>query len=270
MTDTNEATSTWRSLLAELLLNGRRTEQASAGARFRGRTSLELLAHRTVWPVDAAIVACPGRKLGYRFLAAEAAWVLSGDNRLAPLLPYAPSLAKMSDDGVFLAGAYGPPFTEQLPYIVKALSHDCSSRQAVATLWRPRPMTNSDTPCTTSLQYLIRDEQLHCIATMRSNDVWLGTPYDIHTFAMATAYLALHLNPRPSLGQLYLTAGSQHLYVLDREPAETCAKRDDALFEPMRLDLADFARPEELIEHLWSCAKRTSVTYGKYLEETTR
>lgn len=237
------ATQTWRNLLTDLLSEGVEVSQESPGANFRGRTSSELLAHRTVWPMSRAVVLCPERRLGYKFLAAEAAWILSGSNRLGEIAPFAKNLRELSDDGVHLYGAYGPPFREQLPYVLETLTRDGQSRQAVSTIWRPRPGPWKDVPCTIALQYLIRPERvdlgpypdtalhrhdnvLHCVASMRSSDAWLGVPYDIHTFSMTAAYVALLLRDRVGplrLGNLYLTAGSQHLYLMDREPAERCA-----------------------------------------------
>ena len=268
----DNATQTWRQLLCDLLAGGVPVEQGSAGAAFRGRTSYELLAHRTVWPLDNPLVLCPNRKLGFRFMAAEAAWVLSGSNRLDEILPYARQLGKLSDDGIFMAGAYGPPFVEQLPYVIAALNRDRWTRQAVTTIWRPRPGQGRDLPCTVALQWMIRPvdghDTLYCIASMRSSDAWLGVPYDIHTFAMCTAYVALLLPGPVHLGNLYLTAGSQHLYALDREPAFACVwepsgsdqsrelPRTDELLDVAPLDLGQLTAPRDLITHLWGIAER--------------
>lgn len=282
------ATQEWRGLLLNLLAAGVRTEQASAGAQFRGRTSLELLAHRTVWPMSRAVVLCPNRRLGHRFLAAEAAFILSGSNRLEEIQPYAKNLRDLSDDGVHLFGAYGPPFVDQLPYVLKALRDDFGTRQAVSTSWRPRPMLSRDTPCTISNQWVIRPDgdgmpTLHCVTAMRSSDAWLGVPYDVHAFAMMSAYVALHLRsslPNVRLGNLYLVAGSQHLYTLDVDGAERCLwvnpvddpddpiRTDEAL--PLApIDLSHFARPRDLVDHLWAVARRNLVGLrGGWLVET--
>ena len=265
MNRTNQtATQTWRQLLFDVLNDGNRTQPDSTGAEWRGRTSYELLAHRTVWPIDRAVVLCPERKLGYRFLAAEAAWILSGSNLLEDVAPFAPQLVKMSDDGTFLMGAYGPPFLDQLPYVLQTLARDHASRQAVTTIWRFRPGTSRDVPCTVALQWLIRPDvanrpTIHVVATMRSSDSWMGVPYDIHFFAMAAAFIALHLRDRVGplgLGNVYLTTGSQHLYLLDEERARACAARDDEACALAPLDLAEFDRPRDLVSHLWAVARR--------------
>jgi hypothetical protein len=299
---TDLATQTWRRLLHDVLTEGKPTEQDSAGAEWRGRTSYELLAHRTTWPMAQPVVLCPIRKLGYRFLAAEAAWILSGSNLLEDIAPFAPQLVKMSDDGQFMSGAYGPPFLDQLPYVLQTLARDGASRQAVSVIWRYRPGTLKDVPCTLSLQFVIRpgvtsEPTIHTIATMRSSDSWMGIPYDVHFFAMAGAFVALHLRDRLgplALGNVYVTSGSQHLYRLDEERARSCVTsliyehrisadgnfpislglsssnlREDVAFDLDPLNLAEFGRPHDLVAHLWAVARRSRGDLrGGWLAET--
>src|SRR5665213_2036966 len=109
------------------------------------------------------IVSIRERKLSYRFMAAEAYWILSGDNRVEPLARHAPSIQQFSDDGQTFYGAYGPQLVPQLDYIIDTLRDDLHSRQAVATIWRRTPQKSKDVPCTTAIQWLVRDGVLHCI-----------------------------------------------------------------------------------------------------------
>ena len=185
----------------------------------RGRSTHELLGHR--WPaVDMTepVILVNERKLGYKFMAAEAAWIIDGRNDLAFIKQYSPMMKDFSDDGRFLFGAYGPRIRSQLPHVVSALQRDVDTRQAVITIWRESPPASKDIPCTVSLQFMVRDGLLHCFANMRSSDVWLGVPYDWFSFSMVSRYVLLCLQQvdrrfRPvGLGQLYFYAASQHLY----------------------------------------------------------
>lgn len=279
---TINTTEVWRALLRELE-EGAEVSQASMGAAFKGHTSYELVGYQTRVPMDSAVVLCPARQLGYRFLAAEAAWILSGSNRVEEIVPFARQLGTFSDDGVFFDGAYGPPFVEQVGWVARKLQEDPQTRQAVMTIWRPRPGSSKDVPCTVALQWLIRDGALRCCATMRSSDAWTGWPYDVHTFSMMSAYIALLLRGRHagpvgtvdiSLGELTLTCGSQHLYKRDLEAAHACAwtddvARTDTLFELRPLDLSEFTDPQHLIRHLWNVARSDPIDAG-WLRETLR
>ena len=53
---------------------------------------------------------------------------------------------------------------------------------------------------------------------MRSNDAWLGVPYDTFNFSAISFFIALHLNKlglKCKLGELTIQAGSRHIYESD-------------------------------------------------------
>src|SRR5260370_41880706 len=56
---------------------------------------------------------------------------------------------------------------------------------------------------------------------MRSNDAWLGLPYDVFTFTRIQAYVAAAVGVEP--GRYTHTVGSLHLYERDWERAEDAA-----------------------------------------------
>ena len=261
-------------MLQDLYYRGDEVAPMSAGADFKGRTSKELLAYRSVWDMEQPVIVNPARKLGYRFMTAEAAWTLGGDNRLNTIKPYGRAIANFSDDGRTLSGAYGPPFIEQAGWVAQTLLKDSASRQAVATIWRPRPAQSRDTPCTVALQWLIRPDGslhgsglplLHCVATMRSSDAWTGVPYDVFNFSMMSAYILIALKQLRGhhkivpedirLGNLYLTAGSQHLYKQDWDDALPCLKEPTPrMVDPIEVD--QFETTDVLIDHLWTIANK--------------
>lgn len=265
---TNHTDAAWVELLAAILANGQDVAaQATAGAA--GRRSRELMCTRTITNMDQPLLTVARRRLGYRFAVREAAWVLSGDNRVAT----APKeLARYSDDGLHLNGAYGPPLRDQLPYLLRTLADDPTSRQAVATIWRPRPGPSKDTPCTVALQLLVRPAPdrgrlLHVVDTMRSSDVWTGWPYDVFTFSMVGAYAALCLRrlgvTNLRLGRLYLTSGSSHLYedaladareivLASHAPREV---RLQTALAYAALDLDEFQEPDDLLGCLHSIGR---------------
>lgn len=162
-----------------------------------------------------AYISLKSRKVNKSFMFAEAAWIILGSNRLEDIQPYMDMYKNFSDDRVFLKGAYGPKVVDQLPYVVDALVNDNDSRQAVLTTWRERPGPSKDIPCTVSMQFLIRDDVLHSVVTMRSNDIVLGFTYDVFTFSMVAKSVQLLLRDRGilcDLGDLSVNAGSLHLY----------------------------------------------------------
>ena len=218
----------WQEVLRQIMSHGMERSP-------RRRKTKELLALQLGVSMKQPLLAVRSRALGYRFACAEAAWILGGDNRLSAILPYAKMMAEFSDDGMVLAGAYGPPLRDQLPHAVHALVGDPQTRQAVVTLWRQRPGPSRDVPCTVALQWLIRDNELNCVATMRSSDAWLGLPYDVFAFSCISAYVHSCLETSASrvkhgLGNLYLTLASSHLYEQHWEMARTAINDPTKIF----------------------------------------
>jgi thymidylate synthase len=218
------ADEAWHRSLLELLTTGRQVEaQSSAGAN--GSGTLELL-HRQVLQTDLLrpVISNPARKLNYKFMAAEALWILRGQNVVEPLAKHVPGMRRFSDDGITLSGAYGPPITSQLPYVVRMLKQDPLSRQAVLTIWKPSPPDSKDKPCTIAMSFIVRKNRLYQHVFMRSSDLWLGVPYDVFSFSMVGLKVACLLNEgrqEPILpGALTITAASSHLYLRDQPRAE--------------------------------------------------
>jgi thymidylate synthase len=156
------------------------------------------------------ILVHPGRNLNYRFMVAEWIWYMRGWNDLRELVRFNPHMAKFSDDGLTLAGAYGPRLAPQWPYVLAVLLKDRGSRQSIATIFSPCPVPSKDIPCTLSLQFLIRENKLNLIVTMRSSDVWLGLPYDMFSFSQMQNALAGEL--KIERGWIQFNLGSSHLY----------------------------------------------------------
>lgn len=168
------------------------------------------------------------RHLNYRFMAAEAYWILSGDDKVENIAPWNPRIADFSDDKVRFFGAYGPKIVSQLPYIIDKLLTDPYSRQAGLTIWRENPSATKDVPCTVAIFFSIRDSKVNAHVFMRSSDVWLGIPYDVFNFSMLAHLVCGLLNERLpygtfySPGTLYLTAASSHLYEVNWKSAAEC------------------------------------------------
>lgn len=230
----NTATQTWLTGLNDLLKHG-------AEISPRGQPTLELPQRTFTIDMKHPVVMATERKLNYKFMAAEAYWILSGDDQVKTIAPYNKRIAEFSDDGVVFFGAYGPKIHQQLPYVVVKLLMDPDTRQAGLTIWRESPPETKDVPCTVALFWQLRANRLNCHAFMRSSDIWLGLPYDLFNFSMLSHKVCAQLNEartnedpvNPSNiqpGALFLTAASSHLYQRDADLARVCATVAGQLF----------------------------------------
>ena len=223
----------------------------------RGKRIKELIGYQTSIPMEWPVLTVKERKLGYKFMAAEAAWILSGDNRVNSIAPYSKAISNFSDDGYFFNGAYGPMIRDQMHSVIAALNDDPDTRQAVLTIWRPNSAKSKDIPCTVSVQFLIRDGLLHVVDTMRSSDLWLGWPYDVFNFSMLARYVICHLKHKPELGSLILQAGSMHLYEEQWTLAELIVRGQCEILEIPTIPW--FQHGDDLIEWLWEKADGTGI-----------
>jgi len=125
-------------------------------------------------------------------------------------------------DGSIFWGAYGPRVAGDLVNLVQLLDEDPHTRQAVLSIYdadRDLGRTKmADIPCTVAIQFRRRHqpaptpflEVLDMWVMMRSNDVWLGMPYDFGQFVMLQSAVADALGVAP--GAYHHSAGSLHLY----------------------------------------------------------
>ncbi len=164
------------------------------------------------------VLISPNRAMSLRYMVAEWLWIMYGRNDVLTILPFNKNLESFSDDGQSFSGAYGPKVAEQWSFVRTTLEKDKDSRQAVMTLWTPRPRDSRDIPCTIALQFLIRDGRLNLITTMRSNDAWLGLPYDLYTFTQLQMVMASQLGVET--GWYQHQTGSMHLYEPHYEVAQ--------------------------------------------------
>ena len=196
------------------------------------------------------IVSDPARKMSLRYLAGELAFYFSCSDKLSFINHYAKFWNNVCDDGVTVNSAYGKRLfddshktkewnlvdgqlfreasIESYTPFEAALNHllnDKDSRKAVMPIYNSADASIStlDTPCTMYLQFFIRNGKLNCHAYMRSNDIWLGLPYDMAFFTSVQERMLVRLNSYGAgvdMGYYVHNAGSLHLYETNYKDVE--------------------------------------------------
>lgn len=158
------------------------------------------------------------RKLSTRYAIGELLWYLSCNNSLKGIKKYTDNWDRMSDDGCTVNSNYGYCIRnkfgfDQYGYVKNLLQKDSNTRQAVIHIKDASCTDSKDVNCTVCLQFFIRDGKLFMTTYMRSNDIWLGFPYDVFQFTCLQIRLAMELNL--DLGTYTHICGSLHLYERD-------------------------------------------------------
>jgi thymidylate synthase len=155
----------------------------------------------------------------------ELFWYLSGTDDLTAIAYYLSHYASESDDGHSVYGAYGPRLFSmsghnQVANVINLLKKRSTSRRAVIQLFDAADIAkhHKGIPCTCTLQFFIRDDRLMMFTNMRSNDVFIGVPYDVFAFTMLQEILARTLDVE--VGTYKHAVGSLHLYDKNRKAAQ--------------------------------------------------
>lgn len=166
------------------------------------------------------------RRMPIRYAIGELCWYHSKNRKLSTIERFSKFWKNVSDDGVLVNSNYGhcihDKYTfDQWEMVKELLTKDKNSRQAVIHIKEPRNIVKNptkDVNCTLTLQFLIRDGKLDLIVNMRSNDIYLGLPYDLFNFTCMQIQMAMELGV--NIGTYYHNVGSLHMYKKDVEKLE--------------------------------------------------
>lgn len=157
----------------------------------------------------------PQRNMSLKYMLGEIDWYLSGSNKVADIAKYGKMWNSLTDDGETVNSAYGYRIFEkfgfnQLQYCIDKLKSNPYDRQAVVHIKEASDKPTKDTPCTCLIQFVCFNGRLNAHVYMRSNDIWLGLPYDVAFF---TCLLQI-VSDRTGIpcGTYYHTVGDLHMY----------------------------------------------------------
>jgi thymidylate synthase len=238
----------FKECLSDLLVHGIETKP-------RGEKVKELINYSIVLENPRnRIITFPDRKTSMRYLLGEFIWYLSGSPNVQDINMYSKFWEHIAKEDGTVNSNYGTrifghsklyPFN-QWNKVKELLTNDRDSRQAIIRINHADDYTylNKDVPCTLTLQFFIRSNQLHLIVNMRSNDIWRGYCNDQFQFTMLQELMMLELRaiyPELQLGKYYHNAASMHVYEMHFEAAKKIVDSDSPISE--------FYMPEMQLDH---------------------
>jgi thymidylate synthase len=133
---------------------------------------------------------------------------------------------------------------DQLTDLIEGIRNDPFGRRHILTAWNPGELHQMALPpCHVLCQFYVSGGELSCLLYQRSNDLFLGSPYNIASYAMLTMMIAQACRLRPA--EFIYSQGDVHVYhnhfdavkeQLAREP-----KHEPLLYmEPGIYDLEEF------------------------------
>lgn len=197
---------------------------------------------------QARIVTIPIRKWNWCLPYAESLWIASGRNDMELIGHYLKTMFNFSDDQKFMRAGYGARlrnqtgvkldysendflakksniqkvgYTDQLDFVIKALTKSEKTRQAIIDLGDPAKDSfnekgelkiTKDFPCTRSLHFMCNSKgQLDLIVHMRSNDfIWGASAVNIFNYTFIQEYVSQILGIE--MGSYYHIVNNFHFY----------------------------------------------------------
>jgi thymidylate synthase len=204
----------WASIVRRIISKGVYVEP-------RGLPAVELVEplHFVVAGPCDGFVEAEGRKFRHTITAVEGLSLVGQIGVPEMILDRVGAFAPYANDGIFW-GAYGTRIAGDLGNVVSLLKRDSYSRQAVLTIFDSdrdlgRPDVR-DVPCTVAIQFKLRSA-LDMWVMMRSQDAWLGLPYDLGQFSLLQMAVAQAVEA--DVGLYHHSVGAMHLYKKDIDSA---------------------------------------------------
>ena len=147
-------------------------------------------------------------------------WMMTGEIELSDKLTEINPWVKRFTDRTGLpetfSSSYGWKIKAQRHIMQTELYMNKESRRAYINILQMSDQiilstkTTHEFPCTIGLHLLIRDEELHLIVNMRSNNVYSVMPYDVYLFTRFQQVMAERLEV--PMGMYHHQINSAHLY----------------------------------------------------------
>jgi thymidylate synthase len=161
------------------------------------------------------------------FALAEIVWILNGSNDASFINHWNPILPNYAGKDDYYHGAYGYRLRyqfclDQLSRAYNTLKNNPDSRQIVLQIWDSKmdlPLDNgqpvsSDIPCNICSLVKVRSNKLEWMQIIRSNDLFLGLPYNFIQFTTLQEVLSGWLEIE--LGTYNQISDSLHVYKSDQ------------------------------------------------------
>lgn len=218
-----------------------------------------------IYAPRAALITDPSRKFNYRYMLAEMMWNLCDTSKLNILESVHPGIVdyvsdQPEDTRDRARWAYGPDIHGEIRPVLDLLKAYPETRRAIFRPGRRSTATErgqGTPPCLEFVQFFVRHGRVDMVVFMRSNDAFMGMPYDMFTYATWQHAVANHLGL--ICGTYVHKVGSLHYYLKNEgrvmeQAAVPCTHSDILLWTPDMYQAGDAGLLMDL-EYAADCAR---------------
>src|SRR5699024_1865439 len=244
-------------LVEDILENGEKREDRT------GTGTLSRFGTRMVFDLQKGFPLLTTKKVNLRLVFEELRWFLLGSTDLKWLLDrnvniwskdgyrfykenggtknYNEFIEMVKVDGFDMGRIYGYNLrtwegndgnvVDQVKNVSRGIKENPTSRRHIATTWNPTVLGTIALPSCHGLPiqfYVTNNKELSCQVYIRSNDVFLGAPFNIASYALLIHLIASMVDL--NVGKLTIVGGDSHIYLnhidavkeqISREPVQS-------------------------------------------------
>ena len=250
----------YKKLLSNILAHGIETQDRT------GVGTISLFGEKIVYDISTYFPLFTAKKVEFKNIASELLWFISGSTDVRDLAkikdPNKPDAKTIWHDNAYASywknpkfpgdagaiygkqwrswGAYG---IDQILELEKSIKQNPYSRRHMLQSYNPEQAYSASIPaCHTMAQFSVREDFIDCIFYMRSNDMLLGHPYNVASYALLT-YMLCHITGYKP-GRVIYMGGDCHIYLNHIEAVTKYLNYPIHGFRPT----LEITRPHETLE----------------------
>ena len=233
-----------------------------------GTGTLSVFGHQMRFNLEEGLPLVTTKKVHYKSIIHELLWLLSGSTNVSYLQENGVRIwNEWADADGSLGPIYGKQWRawhtpsgetiDQISAVIEQIKTNPDSRRIIVSAWNPADLPDETrspqenvlsgqmalAPCHAFFQFYVAKGKLSCQLYQRSNDLFLGAPFNICQYAMLTMMIAHQCGL--GVGDYVHTIGDAHLYTNHIEQAQLQLSR-----EPLPLPKLKFARrPDSIFDY---------------------
>lgn len=204
-----------------------------------GTGTISIFGHQMRFDLQKGFPLLTTKKVHLKSIIYELLWLLRGDTNIKFLKDNGVTIwDEWADENGELGSVYGKQWRrwetvdgkkiDQISNLIDQIKNNPNSRRLIVSAWNVGEVDKMALPpCHCFFQFYVANGKLSCQLYIRSNDVFLGMPFNIASYALLTMMVAQVCGLEP--GELVYTNGDVHIYLnhidqinlqLTREPRD--------------------------------------------------
>jgi len=211
-----------------------------------GTGTCSIFGHQMRFDLSQGFPLLTTKKVFLKAIIYELLWLLRGDTNIKFLKDNGVTIwDEWADENGELGSVYGKQWRrweatdgrkiDQISNLIETIKNNPNSRRMIVSAWNVGEVDKMALPpCHCFFQFYVANGKLSCQLYIRSNDVFLGMPFNIASYALLTMMIAQVCNLEP--GELVYTNGDVHIYSNHFEQIRLQLTREPRVLPTMKIN----------------------------------